>query len=169
MTILFSPQVNTLPGAGWPGRARRNFCCGNHYHRNGHHYHRFLEEKQNSVITHKSMRNPGAHLGWSFAVCVSSPSPTKLGEQNFWTFVEHSKSKCLGSSSWVFPGPPLLPHNGQGSVRPLHQTQVTQQPRKFQQDIVSWKFSSVISPLLMNHCFQWNCPTASILTRTALV
>ena len=81
------------------------------------------------------MRNPGAHLGWSFAVCVSSPSPTKLGEQNFWTFVEHSKSKCLGSSSWVFPGPPLLPHNGQGPVWPLHQTQVTQQPRKSQQDI----------------------------------
>ena len=115
------------------------------------------------------MRNPGAHLGWSLAVCVSSPSPTKLGDQNFWTSVEYSKSKCLGSSSWVFPGPPLLPHNGQGSIWPLHQTQVTQQPRKFQQDIVSWKFSSVISPLLMNYCFQWYYPTASKLTRTASV
>ena len=94
--ILFSPQVNTLPGPSWPGRACRNFCCGNHYHHNYNLYHhRFLEEKQNSVITHWSMRNPGAHLGWSLAVCVSSPSPAKLGDQKFWTSIEYSKSKCV--------------------------------------------------------------------------
>ena len=46
------PKVNTLPGPGWPGRACRNLCCGNYYHRNDNHYHYFLEEKQNSVITH---------------------------------------------------------------------------------------------------------------------